>query len=280
MTKPRHKSRTGRPSNHELEYVRANAGHMKPEAIADKLDRTIEWVLGQLKICAERERERSGPDPSEEAKLLRAELMQSASWRQLQDEFTPNELNYFTEEYVALVTQFKSDLMHAERSQVIKAIKYDILMQRTMAQQRKVLRDIDRLERDIERIHSQYETLAELSETDAQKVDSWDHLLQKSYRSKQDLTTEYVQLEAKHQKLMEALKATRDQRVTKFETAHTDFLGLLKQLYHEENRAREDRQQALMMKATNNERERLSRPHSYADGVEDTPLLTPDTVEA
>lgn len=271
------KYKGGRPSKAEIAYVQANAGRMTPGAIAEHLDRSPDWVLQQLKKVGAADE----PNVDHDALSIASDLERSAAWRQLQAELSTLELAYFREEYVSLARQFKTEgLLHAERNQVFKLIKYDILMQRCLAQQRRISRDITHLERASDKIRDKYESLTEIPKDEATLLLSWDETLHELYRSKQDLTAEYVKLEEKHQRLMEALKATRDQRVRQLESAKVDFLDLIKSLHQIENRKREDRQQAMMLRAVENERKRLSQVHTYADGTEDIPLLTPEVIEA
>lgn len=270
------KPKTGRLNKRELAYIEANASLMHPKTIADYLGRSVDIVLKALANSAKADGALAEKSAEDEA--IRATLRLSVSFVQLQHELTTDEIQYFEEEYIAYCRQFKEDLFHTERAQIIKAIKYDIYMQRNGAKQRRLVQTIDRLERAIDAIHSKYDDLANMTEQDRTRCLVWGKELAEVYKSSAELTVEHTKLEEKQQRLMEALKATRQQRVATFESAATDFLGLIKALYQADRREMEDRQSAQARAAMEKERERLSRPHKYADGVIDTPLLTPEIV--
>jgi hypothetical protein len=102
--------------------------------------------------------------------------------------------------------------------------------------------------------------------------------LQVARKQEQDRTNEYVKLQERLDKLMESLKATRDQRVKQIESSKVSFVEVIKVLNRRDVQEREGRQNELLRMASEVEYERLGRPHRYEDNQEDSPILSADTV--
>ncbi len=270
------KPKTGRLSKRELAYIEANAGRMTPKAIASYLGRSDDIVLKALAVSARDDRAVTERATEDEAIL--SVLRTTASFEQLKNELTTDELRYFEEEYVSYCRQFKEDLFHTERVQILKVIKYDIYMQRNGTKQRRLMQSADRLERAIDAIHMQYEDLSQMIDAHRTKCLQFGKELAEANGVVGELTIEYTKLEEKQQRLMGDLKGLREQRITAIESAAQDFLGLIKALCQADRREMEDRQSMQARSAMEKERERLSKPHKFADGVIDTPLLTPEVV--
>ncbi len=280
MPSNRPKPKTGRLNKRELQYIEANAGRMHPKAIAGYLNRSDALILKALTTCSKGAGAAAATEHATEQDAILAGLHMSASFAQLKTELTPDELAFFQEEYVSYCRQFKEDLFHTERAQIIKAIKYDIYMQRNGAKQRRLLEIVGRLDRSIDAIHMQYDDLAKLTEGERAKCLMWGKEMAEANKNIGELTVEFTKLEEKQQRLMNDLKGTRQQRVTSMESAAQDFLGLIKALTQADRREMEDRQSEQARGAMEKERTRLSQPHKFADGVIDTPLMTPETILA
>jgi hypothetical protein len=272
---PKQPTKSGRLSNAEVAFIEANAGRMTPQDIAGKLNRSVNVVLKAMSAKPATPR----PPEPETQSSIRLGLKQSAAWKQLVAEFEKDELAYFEEQYVALMDQFSEDkVLPTEENQVFKVIKLDLLKHRNAVKQRRVGREIERLEVTREQLLKLQKFNLPDSDEDVRKLQILDELLEKANSLQADLTVEYVKLEEKHQKLMEALKATRQQRVDRIESGKMDFLGLLRSLQEESVRQEGDRYIELMRRATAGELNRLSAHHQYGDSSYDRPILTPDTV--
>jgi hypothetical protein len=215
---------------------------------------------------------------------LNEELHNTLNWKKLKEEFTHDELEYYQEQYVALIAQFKDDVVATEQQQVRKAITLDILMRRNLVARRHLLDDIDRLEKLQAGSARRYaDQKAGMTESDRQLREEYllnlETQLSACRAAEQSKTKEFSDLDTRHQKLMEALKATRDQRITRLDTAKTSFLEILKDLQDAERSEAEGRQMDLMRRAGEREHERLSRPHVYGDKNEDQPMLSAETVK-
>jgi hypothetical protein len=268
------KKKAGRLSNSERQFIVDNAGRMHPRDIAAKLGRSEDVVFKEIREAAPPP---APPDDSPETSQIRLDFKKSPAWKRLTQELETDELAYFEDQYVKLVAQFKDDVLATEENQLYKAVKYEIMMSRNATQQKRVNREIARLERTQEEFVT-LKTFDQLDDRDRELLTGLEAQLQTTYASRQALTTEYVKMDEKHQRLLEDLKSLRRQRIDKIESGKVDYLGLVRMLCDEAVQADEEKQIELMRRATGGELKRLATPHVFADGVTDQPLLTADTV--
>lgn len=266
----------GRFSQKEVDFVRENAGKMAPEDIADRLDRTVETVKEFIRQNVDPPR----PTLRPELAAIRGELRSSEAWRNLKGEFVPDELKYFEEAYVKLMGQFKDDVLPSEETQILQAIKFEMLMSRNLKERKRAREDIERLER------TQADFLAPFGGSPSAMTDSdrdfslnLETQLNAARQAEQSRTNEYVKLQERHEALMKSLKAVRDQRVKQIEGAKVNFLGVIKMLMEKDVKEREGREMELMRLAGERSMVDLGRPHRYEDGNEDSPILSADTVD-
>lgn len=276
MAKPVKPYKVGRLKKSEEQYIFAHSEKMAPEEIASKLNRSINQVLKTLSKVPTLPKSQS-PKIAE----LRLGLKESALWKTMRAEFDPDELVFFEEQYVALMDQFtqgNEEVLHTEESQLFKVIKFDILKHRNAMRQKRCKKEIERIENVHDTIlkSAPYSKLSteEKSDLKTLELNMAELLAQQS-----QFSTEYVKLEEKHQKLMEALKATRQQRIDKIAGSKLDFLGLLRSLGEDIVVEEHDKLNEMMRRATFNEEKRLSQPTIFADGELDIPLLNEKTFE-
>lgn len=270
----------GRLSQKELAYITKHASSMTYEQIALKLNRTVEVIREAAKLNAPPEAVAKNDGIEEEKVAIRQELRNSESWKRLKDELTTEELVLFEEEYVKLMSQFKGDVLATEEIQIIQAIKFDILMSRNLKARQRALKDISRLEGIQEDLLRKFNgDISSLGDEDKNFIITLETQLQSAKAAEQDRTSEYVKLQDRHESLMKTLKATRDQRIKQIESSKVSFLGFLKMLSERDKQESEGRQLELMKLASETELKRLGRPHKFADGNEDSPILCADTVD-
>lgn len=273
-------------SSEEIAYIQNNVHMLQVPEMAKVLKRnpkTLQkWITKHIlekkpHNLTREERERAAKS------AIKVQLRTSLAWKKLADEFTEDELAYFEEEYTALMEQFKDDVYKTEEQQIRKAITLDILMRRNMASRKKILSEIDRVDMMLRREIREYEEeRPELSkeerlsrEGNIGRIRTELSSLQGAEQSK---TREYSDLDGRHQKLMEALKATREQRILKVESNKQSVIGLIKELADEDRRAEAERLVKLVNKATEKEKKRLGSPHVYSGGQEDLPILNHQTL--
>jgi hypothetical protein len=276
-------ARRGAFSAEEKRIMREQAWRGSEE-VARLLDRTeaalAAWIERNVPPEQRIDRPAAPTSVAGQKATIRQELKASRAWRQLQEELNPEEIGYFEEQYVALCRQFKDDVWATENTQIMLAIKYEILMSRNLEAKQEAAADLRRL---IEIRDGFIEGLggnpAALSEKQQSFLLNLETQITGAKAQDQARSKEFNDLETRHQALLKDLKATRDQRFSKVEAAKDSFLNLLKRLELEEEREAEGRQMNLMRKATQREHERLGGVIKYDDGNEDQPVLSADTVE-
>ncbi len=268
----------GQLSGEEKEFILAHADKLTAQQMADKLERTVETIA---KFVRKYYMPRKNPEHREQAEkvAIRTELRNSEEWTRLKEEFTGKELKLFEEKFIALMSQFRADVLPSEVTQIMQAIKFEILMSRNLMARQKALLDIERLEKMQESILGQFNSIADMNQDDRSSLMNLESQLQIAKTAEQSRTVEYVKLQERHGKLMENLKATRDQRVDKIESGKVNMLGLLKMMSRKEIQEPEGREMELMRLATMKEYNRLGQLYAYEDGTVDRPILSPDTVE-
>lgn len=276
------KTKKGAWSNSEKEFIRSNYESMTVEEMAAKLNRDVatlqRWLEANL-----------APDPvvaekgTVEKESIRATLRKSHAWAKLKDEFTTDELAYYEEEYIELFHQFQCDVFKTEEQQIRKAITLDILMRRNLAARKKLLGDIGRMEEWQQQAARNYKRDKDgLDQQERQQREEFLLNLETQLHSlraaEQSKTKEFSDLDNRHQKLMEALKATREQRISRVESSKQSWLGLLRELADQERAQQVGQEMELMREATGREHKRLAANHVYDDGAEDQPILSAETV--
>lgn len=264
--------RRGKLAKHEEQFIREHAGNTHPQIIANKLNRTIEFVQRYIALKC------PVYDNSDVVKSqLRVELRQSMAWKNLPKEFDNDEIMYFEERFLALKEQFNDDVFASEEGQLMKAIKAEILMHRNLVSQK-------RTEKELERLLNERTALTKsLREnenvTEREKLNEVIMTVKELTNSRPHLVAEYEKLDRSHQEIMKSLKATREQRISKVENSKRSFLDVIAMLQEKDQQDRANRQIEQMKKATDNEFERLSKAFKYDDNFLDKPILSADTVD-
>lgn len=263
--------KVGRLKKNEQDYILANADKMSVEDISEKLNRSPKQVKSTIERIPSLPKKHS-PVIAE----LRIGLKESALWKTLKDEFDSDELVFFEEQYLALMAQFRQgneEVLHTEENQVFKVIKMDILKHRNAIRQKRNKKEIERNEN----IHEHILKSGKLTPDKKADLDTLELKISSLLAQQSQFSSEYVKLEEKHQKLMEALKATREQRVDKINNGKIDFLGLLRTLDDDKIRDENEKYIEMMRRATKSEKERLTELYTFSDGEPDYPLLSEDT---
>lgn len=289
----------GRFSKDEIEIITQHAAILDVNEIGETLNRDPESVrtfivdkLGLLPL----EPAASRPDISkvvapEATKMVRRaepaqraavslELRKTEMWRRLKDEFEESELTFLEERYVAMVDQFET-VFATEETQMLQCIKLEILMSRNLQQRKKALQSIRFIEESQSEMMEEYCPGGDRSNITKEQLDQLCNIetqLNAARSDEQSKTAEYDKLSSQHTKLMQSLKATRDQRLDKIESTKVNFLDVIRQLNDRDIQEREGRQMELMRIAGERELIRLGRPITYDDGNQDSPILCPETV--
>lgn len=287
----RTKSKRGNLSKDDKNFILTHYDLLTPAQIALKLERNVDVIkafivkhVGHVKYgedivqpLIEATPEGGETNELQENLEIRKQLKVKPEYKQLQQELAPDEVKTFEYKYAKFVQQFKEDILPSEEVQLFKAIKFDILMSRSLRAQRTIDLSIIRLEKTADVLS---QAIKDGSATDAQR-DQYARVEEQisACRQAQGYKVKEVrEINKEHEGLLEALKASRQQRISRIENSKKTFIELIKELHDEEFREREGQMIGLTKLAAQKESERLAQLHKYMDGTTDNPILNSETV--
>jgi hypothetical protein len=249
----------------DRDYIATNHQSMSPSDLSAKINKSEDMIVDYITDLQLKEKA--------------GELRSSRAWKQLRQEMDEDELEYFEEQYVKYMAQFREDVLVTEETQIFLVIKFEIMMHRNAKGKRNAAKDIGRLVRQQEQYMGRFSSPDEMSDTDRTYLLNLETQIQAAKASEQARSTEYIKLEEKHQALLKDLKATRDQRVTRIESSKETYLSIIKKLQNEEERDLIGGSMETMKMATKKEEKKLTSVHTFEDGSQDLPVLIPKEKE-
>lgn len=261
----------GRLGNPEMEYIDSHHPDTPVQQIAEHLNRSPDVVQKYI--------DQNLAPASKTRTEIKTAFRQSMQWKNLQDEFEPEEVRFFEEQYVAYKEQFQDDVYASEEGQLFKLIKFEILMHRNLVQQKRWRKEIERMDAERTKFMRKFADPSQMDEADQNHLLNLDSLYQNAAASEQALTQQHDKLDSSHQNIMKTLKATREQRVSKATENKKTFMDVLRALQESEQRDASDRMSNQMRKASEKELRRLGEVHEFSDGAHDRPILSAETVE-
>lgn len=208
----------------------------------------------------------------------------SREWLQFNEEFSKEEMDMFLYEYCKLMTDFGEDeIKKFEENQLYMSIRYWILIHRNMVDRKKTTVELEELENLIKKIVKNGVDAPEFN-GDHDKYWSTVNMLEEKRRglnaSQIAKTTEHRSLTEKHQKFMEDLKVTRNQRIDRFEQKrNVNFLDVIKELENEDNRRATGLQMELVKQAMNKQEKEWGKITRFHDNELDRMVLDSDTID-
>lgn len=258
----------GRFSNEEMQFIEANAEVLSFQAIAEQLDRDPEsirnWIGEKIGFSAKQKKEAE----------VANELKSKPYYRELDSQFSSEELEMFQFHFKKMWSQFKDDVFHTEEMQIIDTIKLEILMNRILKSQQdnqKSIEDIERLVRE--------EKARDRDQRDTEMIINFERQVAMLRASQETLSKDYKDLQARKATMLKDLKGTREQRIKAIEDSKQTFASLVKKIAIDpQYRTQLGVEMEKMRLAMENEKERLSEYTQYEDGQVDQPFLTPETL--
>lgn len=246
----------------EKTFIKLNSGTMTIEAMSKKLNRTpsiIETFLEELGA--------GGVQVSETLDALR----KGHEYALLKEEFNEKELKIFEKKYSEWVGQFQDDITSSEKNQIFNAIKYEILMSKTLQRNKKTEEEIASLEKEIEYLKSDAEMDNDKREKRIKDIRDY----------KRDIWTNlsanigvYERHSKMYMEMLKNLKASRDQRVTKTDTKKSTFMSLLASMREDSQRNRIGEEAELERLAAEAEGEKFKQTTEFLDGSLAEPFIT------
>jgi len=204
-------------------------------------------------------------------------LKDTPHWNELKKQFTKEELETILYHWNNTIRQFRDDVLHTEELQIIDMIKLEVMMNRLLTKEQEIKDKIKFLavdEESLKKISSDSRT-----EEDKDDLHDIERQIASLYMASGSISKEYLDNLKEKTKILDKLKATREQRIKEIQTGKETVSGWIRQLLmNPQHLARLGQDMEKMRLATNVEIERLSQYHTYINGEVDQPLLTPETV--
>ena len=252
-------------SKEEKQFIADNAAKMDSVQIAAVLKRNPDAVSRYIKT-------HHANSFTEKAKNAEYDIQKSPVWRDLKQQFSPDELEMFLFHWGRIISQFRDDVYPTEEMQVVDTIKLEILMNRAVTQQQKVMRDIEALE--VALTHERGNI-----ETDSAEINNLERQIGVLRAAQESLNKDYQDMLKEKNKILKEMKATRDARIKHLESNKHNFVTFIRQIVEDgAMRTRLGRDMEKMRLATQVEMQRLSEWHEYEDGEVDQPILTPENM--
>lgn len=262
----------GRLSTEEEQYIMNSINIQSIEDIAATLGRTEKTIEA---FCKKHQLTYGSMSEAEyDDAILKARLKSRPYWGEVTQQFTDAELEYFIENWVLLIKQFREDVLYTEELQMKQWITLEIMGNRVMKDRRHAQENIDRLEG---LLHNEY--AIPHGERNADRIMHLETELSMVRNSLSAHTTEHSKILDRVKDITKDLKGARADRIKTIEDSKQSFSAFLKSLEDESLRARVGEDIEIMRLAKNKAKERLAEYHTYADGYVDQPLLTPETAK-
>ena len=259
----------GRFSNEEMDFIEARAEVLSPEDIATHLDRDPvsirDWIGKNIGFSNKQKKEA----------LVANELKEKPYYRELNTQFTPEELELFEFHFKKMWSQFKDDVFHTEEMQIIDTIKLEILMNRILKGQHEGQSQIQTFSTLVSQ-----EKAVDKDQRDMDYIMSLERQVAVLRAGLETLSKDYKDLQARKATMLKDLKGTREQRIKAIEDSKQTFASLVKQIATDAAFSTQiGIEMEKMRLAMEKEKERLSEYTTYEDGTIDKPFLTPETLE-
>lgn len=267
--------KTGRISKPEEAYIYDNIqlGYKK---IAKDLDRNPDSILDFIKRkIAKGDLEKPSWMDTKADEDAKYDLTFRPYWIELRQQFTEDELKLFQYHWARIISQFQDDVIPTEELQVVDLIKLELLMNRALKGNKDNIEQISALETLI-----LIERQRDPDQIDRDALFNMERQVASLKASQESLNKDYRELQTKKNSMLKEMKATREQRVKRFEDSKSSFAGWMAYLITNPEIAKSyGLEMEKMRLAMDKERERLSQYHKYTDDMVDQPFLTPETVK-
>jgi hypothetical protein len=258
----------GRPSNHEIEYVRRNFRLKSIEEVARDLNRSEKVIATLFRKVADEEGDLDND-------RTRFQLKRRSFYRQLQKQMSDEELEKFEEEWNLILKQFKFDILPTEEYQLISSITCTIMIDRSLAERKRWMDDLANIEAELKRL---YEVeLALLAPEETQRIITLEQDRTNIRASFQYNTKERLDIEKQREAYMKSLKGTRDQRIDRSTDVTTTWPDLVRATQDKKKQMQMTRDAALLHMAGQIDYKRLGQYHTFQDGMVDQPILNSET---
>lgn len=246
----------------EKTFIKLNSGNMTIENMSKKLNRTPSIIQAFLE-----EQGTGGVHVSETLDLLR----KSHEYSLLKDELNEKELKIFEKKYSEWVGQFQDDITSSEKNQIFNAIKYEILMSKTLQRNKSIEESIAKIEKDIDYLKSNEELDDDKREQRIKDLRDYKRDIWSNLNANIGVFERHSKM---YMEMLKELKASRNQRVTKTESKKGTFMSLLASMREDSQRNRIGEEAELERLAADAEGEKFKQTTEFLDGSLAEPFIT------
>lgn len=267
---PKPDQRRGPWSKKDKEFIEENAHKLSAEEIGRALKRNPEAIKKYIKqngIVL------TGPRLASNARVD-YDLKCTPHWKELEKQFTKEELDSFLYHWNNTIKQFRDDVLHTEELQIIDMIKLEVMMNRLLSQEREMERTAKALSEVVNE-----EKARDPDQQDKDLIFNTEKQIAQMYSGMEAINREYRSLLVEKNKILDKLKATREQRIKDIQSSKESIPGWINHLIKNQDVRRDlGLRMEKMRLAAKEEYIRLSELHTYIDNKIDRPILTPETV--
>jgi len=268
----------GALSTPEMQFIEQNHKTMTIEEMAQVLNRKkvpiLKYLQGFLGVNLKTQKDY---EVNAEYSLRRRPY-----WKELLASYETHELKLFIYHWKRIIIQFKNEVTPTEEIQIVDLIKMEIEQQRAQAGRKDCadrIRQVEDAARKLKKKNIPPEDVDERKSRDVEVANLEKSAIQ--YRmAYKEYGSEIKECIEQKNKLMNELKATRDQRLKKTQDSSGNFSLWLQQIYLDNDiRMKMSQELEKTRLASEKAKIQLSEYHKFEDGAIDQPLLTPDTVK-
>lgn len=257
--------KTGRWSKDENQFIVDNYKSMTIDEMSKNLNRPPDKI-------SDRVDELNVPEDSKEAEL---NIRKTHEWKQICQQMNEAEQETFLYHWREMVKQFKCDITHTERMQIMDIARTEILINRVLKKMFTCQTTLEDIARELV-----IEKAKEGAERDTDKIIRLNQIQSDMIMSIGSFQKENQSLTERKQSIMRDTKATREQRKKRIEDDSKATIKdwIITLIQNPDVRKDLGIEIEKFRHATNCEFERLSEYFVYADGAVSQPVLNADNI--
>jgi len=269
----------GKFSKEELRILANMAPICSDKDIAKKLNRSVEAVRKNREVLFAKKTVAENKETETDAEL-RILLQSRYYWGTIKKQFHDDEREFFVSLWISLFKQFNKDVTQTEEDQIVDYCRLEILKNRNAEEQGRVVQRCREIERLIEMFHQQVGQPPYKDKDDNDEYNRLHDELTGLRTSSSFKTDEMKKLLEKQESLRSAMRASRSDRIKVVTDVKKSFHEWVLSYLDDERRTQEGKLLAMVQKATEKERERLSEYHTFSDKTVDLVIINERTMNA
>ncbi len=236
------------------------------EQVSEKINRPV----SSIKSHVEEQLLLNLSEDAKNSKSAEQLLRNSPEWSEIEQQFSFDEQELFIYHWKEIVAQFRNDVTHTEKLQIIDVARLEILINRVM---KKIYSFISVIEEC--KIKIAAEEAKDDDKKDLNKIEQWatkaaDHQLALT----NGLHKEHKELMERKQHILREIKGTREQRIKRIEESKETIQSLLAKIVASPDFQKQLGQHMEKFRAAQHvEFYRLSELYKFANGEQELPVL-------